>query len=158
MKGLGGPDCDFSTLRAFSSFEARYDTQSPSYLVQERAHLPQGRANLAQGRADLAQGRAHHPRIRSHHPAYALAFFLGVCWGDSSGIFLFSLCAGVSSAGFCGGLVGVCFDEPAAWAITAAGAASSPGRLTILRIAATSAWKISGGLCTRSNASTHSFN
>ena len=66
---------------------------------------------------------------------FVLAFF----WGDCvEVVFLFPRSARGSSAGFCGVLVGGCFDEPAASAFTSARAATSPRHLTILRIAVSS--------------------
>ena len=66
---------------------------------------------------------------------FVLAFF----WGDCvEVVFLFPRSARGSSAGFCGVLVGGCFDEPAASAFTSARAATSPRHLTFLRIAVSS--------------------
>ena len=66
-------------------------------------------------------------------------FVLAFCWGDCVKVVcLFPRSARGSSAGFCGVLVGGCFDEPAASAFTSARAAASPRHLTILRIAVSS--------------------
>ena len=61
------------------------------------------------------------------------ASFVGVCVEGVEGLGLFPLTSRGVSAGFCG-----CFGEPAASAFTSAGAAASPGQLTILRIAVSS--------------------
>ena len=71
-------------------------------------------------------------------------FVLAFCWGDCVKVVcLFPRSARGSSAGFCGVLVGGCFDEPAASAFTSARAAASPGQLTILRMASSCSLKIS---------------
>ena len=62
-----------------------------------------------------------------------LGRFAGVCVEGVEGLGLFPLNWRGVSAGFCG-----CFGEPAASAFTSAGAAASPGQLTILRIAVSS--------------------
>ena len=61
------------------------------------------------------------------------ASFVGVCVEGVEGLGLFPLTSRGVSAGFCG-----CFGELAASAFTSAGAAASPGQLTILRIAVSS--------------------
>ena len=120
-------------------------TEYPEPLTPCTNYLPQERALLAQGRAQLRYTSSPLdllplPPLAPLPRPICMDGFRGVGLEGVEVLFLFLFppaSRGVS-AGFCG-----CFGEPAASALTSAGAAASPGQLTILRIAVSSSLKIS---------------
>ena len=124
-----------STLRGIYVFEARYNTQSPSHRA--RITSPEGVHTWPKAVHSCAT-LLHLLLLPPLPRPSGLLRFAGVGLEGVEVLCLFPPTSRGVSAGFCG-----CFGEPAASAFTSAGAAASPGQLTILRMASSCSLRIS---------------